>query len=63
MERHKTIKGDKRYKVVKTNHGEFYVLSSGRKIPVPPRGGNVSREKIREAVRSAVDSRKTANLG
>ena len=33
-----------------TPRGAFYVLKSGRKIPVPPSGGVVNRGRIREAI-------------
>lgn len=49
--------------IVNTSHGKFYRLANGRLIPVPPRGGKVSRRDIRDAVRSVVSDRKQAKVG
>lgn len=49
--------------VVNTGHGKFYRLADGRLIPVPPRGGNVRRRDIRDAVRSVVSDKKQAKVG
>jgi len=59
----KTAPSNSLVKIVRNSQGEFYRLSSGRLIPIPPKGGNVTRKAIREAVRSVVAEEKRARIG
>ncbi|MGB6231324.1 MAG: hypothetical protein WBF53_14500 [Litorimonas sp.] len=48
---------------VKRGGAEYYKLKNGQLIAVPPRGGKLTREEIRTAVRKVAAQRRAASVG
>ena len=48
-------------KLRRSSDGLYYLLRDGRKIIVPPSGGNFSKRQIERAVRTVVQRREEAN--